>query len=336
MTADAIERHRTETQTQVHSPSEKRLVTGMGLTELMTTEFPECNWIVPGLIAEGLTTFSGRPKCGKSWAALGLALGKSSGGCVLGELKCTAAPTLYLALEDSLSRVKLRLEKLGAESNEFLRIETVCPRADRGGLEQIESWLAAQRTPGCLVVVDTWARIRPFDNGRRAAYDSDTAFLSPVQQLAMKYQSGILLLHHTRKAGAVDFVDAVNGSTGITAVSDAILVLERPRGKNEGVLKGTGRDLGEFEKSLRFDPTTGQWTGSSLPPAALLTTSEQRAVVSALNLVPDGLSVSELARTLQQSETAIANKLRRLEALGIVQQEHRRGPYRIASQQPLL
>jgi hypothetical protein len=55
---------------------------------------------------------AGRPKHGKSWLALDLALGVGTGGAVLGDVACTNGPVLYLALEDSPYRMRARVEAL--------------------------------------------------------------------------------------------------------------------------------------------------------------------------------------------------------------------------------
>jgi hypothetical protein len=77
--------------------------------ELLLHRFPERRWAVPGLIPEGLSLLAGKPKVGKSWLALTMALGVAHGGRVLGQL---AMPeplgVLYLALEDSPLRLQER------------------------------------------------------------------------------------------------------------------------------------------------------------------------------------------------------------------------------------
>ena len=47
--------------------------------ELQHREFPPIKYVVPGIIAPGLTLFAGKPKIGKSWFCLDIAL------CVAGE-----------------------------------------------------------------------------------------------------------------------------------------------------------------------------------------------------------------------------------------------------------
>jgi hypothetical protein len=54
---------------------------------LQEMEFPPISYVIPGLIPEGLTILAGRPKIGKSWAALELAIGVASHKHVLGDIE---------------------------------------------------------------------------------------------------------------------------------------------------------------------------------------------------------------------------------------------------------
>jgi RecA-family ATPase len=72
---------------------------------------PEPSWLLPGLLpAQGLTVLAGRPKVGKYWLALDIALSLAAGREVLGLRPPAEAPTLYIALEDNPRRLKNRLE----------------------------------------------------------------------------------------------------------------------------------------------------------------------------------------------------------------------------------
>ena len=81
------------------------------IKELLTANYPPLKFVIPGLIPVGLTILAGRPKEGKSWLALQIALAAYLGGTVLGQ----AVPrlkVLFLALEDTEYRISDRLKKL--------------------------------------------------------------------------------------------------------------------------------------------------------------------------------------------------------------------------------
>ena len=77
--------------------------------DLLATEFREPKWAVPGLLPEGVAILAGRPKCGKSWLALGAAVAVASGSEALGNIECAEGDVLYLALEDTARRLQGRL-----------------------------------------------------------------------------------------------------------------------------------------------------------------------------------------------------------------------------------
>lgn len=84
----------------------KMLYEGISAYELDHKEFPPVNWAVPDLIPEGVTILSGKPKIGKSWLMLNIAIAVASGGMALGKTKCEQGKVLYAANEDNQRRLK--------------------------------------------------------------------------------------------------------------------------------------------------------------------------------------------------------------------------------------
>ncbi len=80
--------------------------------DLMNEELPPVRRAVPGILPEGLSLLAGKPKLGKSWLALGLAVTKASGGVALGKIPVDRGEVLYLALEDNRRRLQNRLRKV--------------------------------------------------------------------------------------------------------------------------------------------------------------------------------------------------------------------------------
>lgn len=82
--------------------------------EIMTTVYKPIEFVVDGLIAQGLYILAGAPKIGKSWLSLDICLSIAKGKKVLGhETNC--GTTLYLCLEDSFERIQKRLYELTDE-----------------------------------------------------------------------------------------------------------------------------------------------------------------------------------------------------------------------------
>ena len=72
-----------------------------------------------------------------------------------------------------------------------------------------------------------------------------------LQSWATEHRIAVLALHHTRKGGADDPLEALSGSNGLSAVADTTLVLDR---NSAGLtLYVRGRDVEEKESALQFD-----------------------------------------------------------------------------------
>ena len=227
--------------------------------DLQGVEFPPINWVVPGVLPEGLSILAGKPKLGKSWLALDIALAVAGGGSVLGR-ECDPGPVLYLALEDNQRRLQRRLNHIEPHLSwpADLELNTRWPRLDQGGLKAIEQWLKT-RDGAKLVIVDTLAVVRPAGKATDSLHSTDYAALRGLHQLASNTSIAIIVIHHLRKADADDPFDQVSGSTGLTGAADTTLILTRRESDGGCILYGRGRDLEEFEIGLEFDAPTCRW-----------------------------------------------------------------------------
>lgn len=228
--------------------------------ELMRHVFPEPRYAVPGLIAEGLNLLAGAPKLGKSWFALNIAAAVAYGGVALDSISVEQGEAFYLALEDPPRRLQRRLGLiLGPDTApDGLYFDTAWPRLQNGGIDRLDEWLGEH--PDCrLVVIDVFAKVRDLPNGEANRYEADYTAMASLKILADKHAVAILVVHHTRKASAEDYVDAVSGTHGLAGAADAVLVLSRSRGSADATLKLTGRDVEEAEHALQFDPGKGSW-----------------------------------------------------------------------------
>jgi len=89
------------------------------------TYYPEPSFLVPGMIpAKGLTILAGPYKGCKSWFLLHLCVVLSLSGKFLGIFTLQKHKGLYLALEDSESRIHNRMHRLGVEPGEDFIIIT--------------------------------------------------------------------------------------------------------------------------------------------------------------------------------------------------------------------
>ena len=233
--------------------------TGFSAAALMDMDLPEPRHIVAGLFAEGSGILAGRPKIGKSWFALQLALSVARGDDLF-DHATLGGDVLYLALEDNKRRLRSRISKAFGTGDVPARLwlHTEWERLDRGGLEALDEWLTNAELPR-LVIIDTLAKVKPRRPRNADPYEHDHEVMSMLTTLAGKHGVLIILIHHTRKAVSDDFIDSVTGTLGLSGGTDATIVLARTRGQTDATLSITGRDVDEQELALEFDADTCLW-----------------------------------------------------------------------------
>ena len=283
-------------------------------TRLMTLELPQPPPLVEGLLYPGLTVLAGKPKLGKSFLMLELALALAAGRDALGSRAATRGEVLYLAIEDTYRRLQSRLQLLGGTVPEGLHFGTRLEPLDQGGFEQLGGFL--RRHLGVkLVVLDTLARVKPRRQARADIYQEDAALGARLQALAAKFELAMVVVHHLRKAPAEDVLDTVSGSLGFTGAADCVLVLSRSRGQAQAVLNVMGRDVDEQQLALTFKG--GRWTVLGTGRRSAMS-PERRAILECLEASPAPLRASEVAERVPSSYDSVRHLLRRLFAEGLV------------------
>jgi len=288
------------------------------LQELLARQLPPIQWAIPNILPEGLTLLAGKPKLGKSWLALSMALAVAAGGVALGTYPVMQGEVLYLALEDNERRLQSRAKHLLASMTSVptgIAFELRWPRLDQGGLTHLEEYL--QTHPHVrLVVIDTWARVSPkAQNRQRSQYEDEYEALTPLKYLADTYRVSILAIHHLRKMRGDDVLDEITGSIGLTGAVDGALILKRERGQHEATLFVTGRDIEhEQQFALRFDPLTAMWTLMGTAEEVTRTKERQEILDLLSEQLPEGMSPRQVAEALGKNYHTTRCLLRKMEA----------------------
>jgi len=276
-------------------------------TELMNKSLPEVKWAIEGLLPEGVIILAGKPKIGKSWLCLGLALAVAAGDKALGKLPTDQGEVLYLALEDNERRIQDRLRALrGSESvPPGLGFVFAAPLLGHGLVEKLTQWMITHPSTR-LVIIDTLGRVRPGTKAGANLYQEDYKITAGLQALAAECHVTVFVTHHTRKEDSSDPQDRVSGTTGLTGGVDGSLVLSRDRGKNLATLAIAGRDIVD-DQPLTLEFQGGQWVLQSQAPKVQIT--KERAEILDL-LAKDGrMSAAIIARKLDQLSDTIRKRL---------------------------
>ena len=223
--------------------------------EIMTTVYKPIEFVIDGLLAQGLYILAGAPKVGKSWLALDMCLSIAKGEKILG-LKTSQGTALYLCLEDSYARIQNRLYELTDEPTEMLYFSVMSDPIGGGLEEQIEGFVSEHRDLK-IVFIDTLQMVR---SDTDSSYGSDYKELSVLKALADKLEIAITFVHHTRKCKDTDPFNMISGSTGLSGCVDGSMVLiESKRGSRTAKLHCVGRDIENAEINLHFDSDLKKW-----------------------------------------------------------------------------
>lgn len=222
--------------------------------EIMTTVYKPIEFVVDGLIGQGVYILAGAPKIGKSWLSLDICLSIAKGKKVLSR-ETSKGTVLYLCLEDSFERIQKRLYELTDEPTERLHFVIMSDSIGNGLEEQINDF-KSNHTNLKIVFIDTLQMIR---ESTENSYGSDYKELSVLKSLADKLEIAIVLVHHTRKCSDSDPFNMISGSTGLSGCVDGSMVLvETRRGSRKAVLHCVGRDIENQEIALVFE--NSRWT----------------------------------------------------------------------------
>jgi hypothetical protein len=284
---------------------------------IMATKYPPLRAVVSGYLYEGFTVLAGRQKLGKTWLAIDWALAVATGGVAMGSINCEPGNVLYIDMENGPRRIQGRIKTLFPNEKDIpdlSRLEwvTESPQLDQGFIAELERWRLSVPNP-TMVVIDVLQRIKPAGSMARNSYENDYSAWAPLQQWATEKQVAVLGLHHTKKGGADDPLEALSGSNGLSACADTTIVLDADQ--NGKTLYVRGRDVEEKETAVIF--SAGAWT--VLGEAADVRRSDERAVIiGALTDNAEPMTPAELAAALGKQSNNIRQLLFKMAKAGEV------------------
>ncbi|HHX24983.1 MAG TPA: AAA family ATPase [Thermoanaerobacterales bacterium] len=207
---------------------------------LMNQPLRPVQFVVEGLLSNGLHLLAGAPKSGKSWLALWLSVTIAKGEAVWGNT-VKQGTTLYLCFEDSRLRIQNRLFDITDDAPSNVHF---CEESFRlgEGLEERITQFVLEHPGTVLIIIDTLQMVRrpAIDN----SYANDYADLSVLKKLADKNQIAVLLIHHLRKQKDDDPFNRISGTTGLSgAVDTSFTLVEERRGSGKATLSCIGRDI---------------------------------------------------------------------------------------------
>lgn len=189
-------------------------------------------WLLPGMIADGLTLLGGSPKGGKTYLAYALALAVSYYGRWCNHWEVEQGKVLYITLEDDENDTHLRLLELDPslkiEANRLLFVHGQDTLPDFGN--GLRGWLEAalKLHKPRMMIIDPISYLYVLKK-TGSQFEETKDMLFPLQWLGKTYQCAIVCLDHRRKRSAndVSMVDTLYGSVAKQAVPSGIIMVNR-------------------------------------------------------------------------------------------------------------
>jgi len=285
------------------------------LKELLEMDFPEPEWVVEGIMPQGLHVLGGRPKVGKSLLSLDLAACVAQGIPFMGR-EVTQGVVLYLALEDPLRSVQARIQRQHPSiySNSPLIIRDGLKAKPQDVLAVIRSEIDVQRPR--LMVIDTFTALLPGVDQNKGGVMAP--IWSGLHSITKDTGCSILVIDHHRKpaADAQDVVNDVSGATAKASSVDTIYGLYKAEEKSTGTFAMRGREVEDQEISVTLDSSSMTWQ----PHSSHDFSSGQFAQIQDALRGLGTANNKQLAEAMEINKGSLSRHLRVLESKGVVRE----------------
>ena len=295
--------------------------------ELSKMEIEPVKWFIPNFLPSGLTILAGPPKIGKSFFCWNMALAVAYGGTAFSSVIIPDKYNVsYLSLEDPPALLKDRLSMISdgddLPANLHIINDMQGKKLDAVGLKVVGQHL--DETNSELLIVDTWMHVSPDMNVKGTAYDIDYNALIPIQQFAHQRNMAVLLVTHTRKAADIDNVfNQIQGSVGMQAACDTLMMLSHDSGSKTLHLSGRRIESNQFA----FTIDNGIWKLEGDAQEYHISELRQEIVSHLREAGNIGLSAGDLIDLTGKKDSNVRLTLRRMVSDNQIKQPKKRGDY---------
>ena len=229
--------------------------------KLQETKLPPVEYLIEDILPQGASLLTAASKIGKSWLVLDMGLKIAAGERFFNkETKQTGV--LYLALEDSYTRLQDRMNKVLNDNPppENFYFLTEAPNLENDLLAELEATLT-EYPEIKLIIIDTLQKIRGQALPRESAYQQDYREMGVIKNFADRHKISTFLVHHNRKLkDEEDPYNMISGTNGIMGVLDTIfMITKKSRNDKEATLHITGRDVSQSDIVIQFNKSTCRW-----------------------------------------------------------------------------
>lgn len=278
-------------------------------SELANMSFSKTNFLIDGLLSEGLCLLAGPPKIGKNFLCLSF----------INQIINSGQTVYYFSFEDDDRRICSRLSHLNLLSE---KIHIHCGREGVLAATEPEEFnlfqTIAHNDETALIVLDTMERVLPQTKGKRD-YHYYVKSLDAWAKLALQSNTCILMVHHTRKGDGTPEhspQNAILGSVGIAATFDTNMIMERDRNGNYA-LHVEGKDV--FQRSFKLSKEGVKFSWEEKSPLDSLGDAQRQVLLFIEQNV--GCTQSEIVSKLEKSKPQVSQIVSKLCTEGFLRKE---------------
>ena len=287
------------------------------VSELQDKTLPPMKWLIDDLLpVGGVVMLSAKPKMGKSFLAIQLALTVASGGEFLG-FQAQKHEVLYIDLETSQRSMKNRISMMTADAPKGLYLMTPQEVFEFGNIgngfeSQVDYFLESHKGVK-LVIVDTYGLIQG-SRPSQYVYRQEYGEISHLNSWARKKGFTLVLIHHQNKQDDyANPVQGISGSTGITGGLQAYYILSK-RDYTDKMTKLTigGKEIMERDIFIQPESDTNRTWVEVEPedrPSRRKTVSNDPVTMAIRELCSDKdeieISAKELAERVGESPRSV-------------------------------
>jgi len=296
-------------------PEQDGLIKGI---DLLNMDIQEPDWTIPNFLPIGLSILGGKSKVGKSWLALQLSKAVASGEKTFG-YQAMKGKVLFLALEDSKSRIKKRLKMQGWDKETIKNIDFYflngfqedIGKLQKGGSAKLANIIEKHRYQ--LVVIDTYGKAIYGDHNN---YNEMTCALTPIQSIAFEIGCSIIFIdHHKKNSGDnPDAILDIQGSTAKGAIADSLIGLYSDKSSSSGTIFIESRDMQERRIEATFNSFSGMWNYKK-DEGELNMTERRIAIINAIKDL-EIAQIQDIADNLGLDKSNIHTSLQELAGVG--------------------
>lgn len=277
-------------------------------------QYPDPEYLWHGILPDaGLAVCASSKASGKTLLLLQLCDAISRGRPFLGR-PTKQAKVLFLELELSEVRTAQRLRDMGITPIDGFDFAWRCPVGNEGFQIIVDHIIEGEYR---LAIIDVMGAIWPAEADLND-YQEVYGILSPLRQAANDIGCLIMLVTHLRKSEALDSIDRVLGSVGVTGNSDVVLAIQRERGSDEAVLDIISNVVPEGQIPLKFNINPLGFELSDASPDEIGQGRERRAILEALRELGGSAKTGQIAEAVGMTGSNCSHLLSKLAKQGLV------------------